>query len=257
MLALDLRSLSAMSGLMAVVQAARLSTDNPIMFMMRQADEAPQYLLLGQTATTTATPGRLGGEGEHADVKRENVEALAGWVSRTLTEQFATAVVRRNYDDEEEVPTIETDFTEVASPEEQARRWAILTGMNMPPVLKSEFYRDNSLTEPEPGSEVVKNGQVGLMPNADVEVNAVPMPPMLPMGGGEASGTMDQDFEPDNGEVAARHMARLRAVMARASDGELEAILAKAEAAEGARVAGRLNGEAKELEAAIQAVGRM
>jgi phage gp29-like protein len=239
-----------------VVQAARLSTDNPIMFMMRQADEAPQYLLLGQTATTTATPGRLGGEGEHADVKRENVEALAGWVSRTLTEQFATAVVRRNYDDEEEVPTIETDFTEVASPEEQARRWAILTGVNMPPVLKSEFYRDNSLTEPEPGAEVVKNGQVGLMPNADVEVNAVPMPPMLPMGGGEASGTMDQDFEPDNGEVAARHMARLRAVMARASDGELKAILVKAEAAEGARVAGRLNGEAHELEAAIEAVGR-
>jgi len=180
-------------------------------------------------------------------------------VSRTLTEQFATAVVRRNYDDEEEVPTIETDFTEVASPEEQARRWAILTGMNMPPVLKSEFYRDNSLTEPEPGSEVVKNGQVGLMPNADVEVNAVPMPPMLPMlpmGGGEASGTMDQDFEPDNGEVAERHMARLRAVMARASDGELEAILAKAEAAEGASALGRLNGEAHELEAAIEAVGR-
>lgn len=239
-----------------VVQAARLSTDNPIVFMMRQADEAPQYLLLGQTATTTSTPGKLGGQDQHADVKRENVESLAGWVSATLTEQFARAVIARNYGDEEEVPSIETDFTEVASPEEQARRWAILTGMNMPPVLKSEFYRDNSLTEPEPGAEVIKNGQVGLMPNADVEVNAVPMPMMMPEEGGENSGRMGQ-FEDDDGEeVAARHMDRLRRVMARASDRELDSIIQSADSAVKAKDAGKLNGEAKELEAALQAVQR-
>ncbi len=231
-----------------VVQAARLSADNPIVFLMRQADEAPQYLLLGQTATTTSTPGKLGGVMEHADVKRENVEALSGWVGQTLTEQFARALVVLNYDDEEEVPTIEPDFTEVASPEEQARRWAILTGMNMPPVLKSEFYRDNSLTEPEPGAEVVKNGQIGLMPNADVEVNAVPMPMMEP-------GMTDQGFgEGDDEQMAARHMAKLRWVMSRASDDELEAIVTRAGEVEQAQTAGRLNGEVKELQTAVKAV---
>lgn len=142
-----------------IIPAQSLGTDNPIVHLIKQADDASQILLLGQTATTQGTPGQLGGEQERGMVKRENVEALAGWVGRVLTDQWATNVLMANYGNTDDCPTVEADFTETSSPEKQAARYTQLTGPNMPPILLSEFYKDNSLTQPKPGDEVVHAGK--------------------------------------------------------------------------------------------------
>ena len=152
-----------------VIPAQSLGTDNPIMHLVRMADEAPQILLLGQTATTQGTPGKLGGEQEHGMVKRENVEALAGWVGRVLTDQWAVNVIKANYGDDSDCPTIEADFTETTKPAEQAARYVQLCNPNMPPILLSEFYKDNSLTQPKPGDEVVHGGKATIYEGAQTK----------------------------------------------------------------------------------------
>ena len=235
-----------------VVAAQTLGADNPIVSLMRQADEAPQYLLLGQTGTTTATPGKLGNDDAHGDVKKEHIQALAEWAGSVLTEQWATAVLVANYGDDEECPTIEADFTEVASPEKQATRWQALTGMNMPPVMKSEFYKENSLTEPKPGDEVVKDGKVTIMEEAmsDDERFARDLDRQVQ----QAEAQMELQAEAAGGSPAQAKDQKpdVRKVLAKATDAELAELEAAVKAAE---TAPHRNGEVKAVAEKVRAIG--
>ena len=240
--------------------AQALGQDNPIAFLMKQADQAPQYLLLGQTATTEGTPGALGNTESRGDVKKENVQALAEWIGATLTDQWAASVLEMNYGDAGECPTIVPDFAEVASPEKQASRWAILTGPNMPPVLKAEFYAENSLTEPKPGDEVVKNGQVTIAEEAktdeekfdadlekEVKRAEVQMALQSEAQGGEPVGATDR--RPLLPAIKAGD--KLRATLFRATPSELDDLESRIEAAERA---GHKNGECEAVKAAVVAL---
>lgn len=246
-----------------VVPAQALSKDNPIATLMRQADEAPQYLLLGQTGTTQSTPGKLGGEDTKADVKRERVQALAGpaAIGGCLTEQFARAVIEANYGNCDECPTIEADFTEVSSPEKQASRWQVLLSTGVP-VAKSEFYKENSLTEPKPGDEIILGGMGGgkvtIFEGAkteqemfeedlsrQVEQAEVSMALQGEMAGGGANPQPDKK---DSAKATQKRSSKLRQVLAYADDSELaelESAIVKAERAS------HKNGEASALKAQI------
>ncbi len=97
-------------------------------------------------------------------------------MSQVLTYQFARAVIKLNYGDDDEIPFIRADFTEVASPEVQARRWATLMGPSMPPVLLTEFYRENSLSQPSPGDHVIKNGHICIMDQTSTTLSQLQSP---------------------------------------------------------------------------------
>jgi len=238
-----------------VVEAQSLGADNPIVFLINKADEQPQILLLGQTATTSATPGKLGGEHEHGKVKRENIEAGATWVSRVLSEQFAPSVLMANYGETDECPTVEADFTEDIDPEKQAARWSVLTGPNMPPVHKKTFYIENSLPEPKPGDEVIKNGQVTISEEAKFDrdlgkqVKHAEVQMALQseaQGGGPQGGEPAQSVERDGSRLVVHGgLDPVHRALVRATDKELDELELLVTAAEQAE---EKNGEAQSVD---------
>lgn len=165
--------------------AQSLGTDNPQVHMMRLADEHCMELLLGQSATTKATPGKLGNEGEKDKVKQAMVQGVAGFVAEVLSNQLARAVLRVNYGDDELCPTIEADFTEEADPVAQAQRDQVFLQAKVPMNME-EFYRRHNMQVPEEGDIVIVGGQVGAMGPTDEEisVNAPPPPEPVPQPGG-------------------------------------------------------------------------
>lgn len=154
-----------------VTPAQSLGPDNPRRFIKAEADQEVQMLFLGQTSTTTATPGKLGGEDAGLEVRRERVEEMAAWVANGLTGQFASAVLRANYGNDYERPTVLPDFTEPESKIEAATRVAaeLNTGL---PLLAEEVYKDLGRKMPEPGDQTVQRGTLGVM--SDVETPIQP-----------------------------------------------------------------------------------
>lgn len=142
--------------------AQSLGADNPQVHIDRVADEACAELLLGQAATTTPVPGKLGNDDQHGKVKREYVEMLAAWVAATPLKQLARALVRVNYGEETEVPEMVADFTESPDPQKVASTWSsrLATGL---PFVAEEYYAENSCRQPKPGDLVVCQGVIGHM----------------------------------------------------------------------------------------------
>lgn len=194
--------------------AQSLGPDNAQREIKREADEACQLLLLGQTATSTPTPGKLGNDEQHGKVKREYVEMLAGWTAKNPLKQFARAVVRVNYGNETYVPNIIPDFTEAADPLKVAQTWGsrLMTGL---PFSAEEYYEENSCKMPEPGDLVVVNGVMGRMgeTNEVVEVGPVEM---------EEEGAVVQSATKE--ELAELRGLLVKAQEAKYPNGELRAV---------------------------------
>ena len=145
-----------------VVPQQNLGADNPHRFVQAEADRNCQILLLGQTATTEGTSGKMGGEDTRENVKEGNVEQVASWVGETLTQQFATAVCRLNFGNDDEVPVIESDFTHSPDPNQVATRWSTLKGTGAP-LSADQFYKDNGLNQPKEGDVVLVDGKLTIM----------------------------------------------------------------------------------------------
>ena len=235
-----------------VVDMGGSGADNRQSRIVQEANEACQILLLGQTSTTSPTPGKLGDDQTHMDVKQEHVQAVARWVAVVLTEQFASAVCRLNYGEggDDECPTIEADFAQAEDPGEAATRVVAITSAGVP-LQQSELYKAIGFTAPTKGDVVFAGGQTGKMadPEAD-EVGGKPPAPAFgqPGGGGEGEGQFGQGGEDDEQEPAE---ASVRAALARATDGEVEEVHSLVVAAAGAPV---LNGE---VAAVQQKVGEL
>lgn len=242
-----------------VIPAQALSKDNPIMHLMRMADEAPQYLLLGQTGSTTSTSGKLGGDEIHGEVKRENVEAAAEWMGDVFTEQWAKTVVEVNYGNANECPIVEADFTEVGSPEKQATRYATLVGAGIP-VLISEMCKDNNLTQPKPGDEVFQGGKVTIFeaPLTTEEHFERDLDQQVQQA--EAQASLQAEFsEPAKGServkvgVVKARGKTLRRTLQDATSSELDELESKINAAESAP---HKNGEVEAVKATVLTLAR-
>ena len=174
--------------------AQSLGTDNPQVHIDRVADEACAELLLGQAATTSPTPGKLGNDETHGRVKREYVEMLAGWTAANPLKQFARALVRVNYGDELEVPEVLADFTESPDPTKVAQTWSsrLMSGL---PFVAEEYYKENNCRQPQAGDLVVCGGVMGRMSDPVEVVEVGPQP------------ELEEDF---NGAVRAASPVELR-----------------------------------------------
>lgn len=197
------RFIMAPEGTMADLKPpGTMGQDNPQRYMKEQADREVQQLFLGQTSSTQGEPGSLGGNGEqHMEVRAERKEAVAKWVGEMLTAQWATAILRRNYGEDGECPTVEPDFTAVESRLQAAQRVAVEINTGLPFVAE-EIYNDLNRKVPEEGDQVVQRGTLGTMSDPE----ETPIQPSLEEqidqqhALAEASG----QYEEPQGAVAAR-----------------------------------------------------
>jgi hypothetical protein len=246
--------------------AQSLGADNPQVSLMRQADEACQVLLLGQTATTSPVPGKLGGEDAHESVKRELVQALSKWAAGVLA-QFARAVVSVNYygegEEPEEVPVIEPDFADEGDPNAEASRDAMFISAGIP-IDAEEFYHRHELRQPQAGDKVIVGGKLGVLGATDAVLDPAPKPPPAlapfagngaeggkppPFGGKDGEGGGSEEEEP--GEKEEEEGDELVAAVKRATDEELRDLR---ETVVRAQASGRENGEWKTVAVKVKAL---
>lgn len=140
-----------------------LGPENPQRYIKEQADREVMQLFLGQTSSTQGEAGSLGGNGEqHMEVRAERREAVSRWIGNVLSEQFAPAILRRNYGEDSECPKVLPDFTETESRLEAAQRVAVEINTGLPFVAE-EMYQDLNRTVPEAGDMTVQRGTLGVM----------------------------------------------------------------------------------------------
>lgn len=210
-----------------VLPPQSMAGDNPIVVMMRMADEACQILMLGQTLTTnTSGQGEGGGAyalGKvHSGVKQEKLEAMAEWMEDILEEQLVTSLLRVNWGNTDERPNVEADFTHVESPKEAADRMKVLKDAGIP-VVADEGYKLLHLKQPKPGDTVLVNGQLSIQGE-----------PMTPEDRQKQEMEMAQAMQPQQtGDTKAMGLT-LRNSIIKASDkelAELETLVHKAQSA--------------------------
>jgi len=138
-----------------------LGKENPQRVLEEKADEACLFLLLGQKGTTTPTQGALGSQDTHETVKDERIAGVANWLARNPLRQFARAVLRVNYGNDDECPNIEPDFTKPLKPEQVGQMMSAVSGSRVP-VRADEFYKKVGFTQPEAGEVVLAGGIIGV-----------------------------------------------------------------------------------------------
>lgn len=138
--------------------------DNAQTAMMRIADEQCQYLMLGQTLTSSAPAnGGTRAQGDvHENVRQERLEEHAKWIARILTEQFAESLLTENFGKsylrKRERPTVQPDMTRPLSATEQAQFLKDISQSTVA-ILTDEAYKRAGLTKPSPGDEVLIRGE--------------------------------------------------------------------------------------------------
>lgn len=236
-----------------------LGKENPQRVLEEKADEACLFLLLGQKGTTTPTAGALGSQDTHENIKDERVLGVANWLARNPLRQFARAVLRVNYGNDDECPNIEPDFTKPLKPEQVGQMMSAVSGSRVP-VRADEFYKKVGFTQPEAGEVVLAGGTISVQsePMTDEEQfdqqlgQQVKQAEVQMVLQGEAQEEPAQASERGKAEfVKARH-PNLRDILHTASTNELDDLEAKLLAAEQAP---HQNGEAEELKEAVLAIG--
>jgi phage gp29-like protein len=222
-----------------VTPAAAMGPDNPQVHIIKAADEACQLLLLGQTATTSPTPGKLGNDQSHMEVKREHIERIAKWISPSvLTNQFSRAIVRVNYFGTQnpfavvtEIPSVDADFTEATDPLTEAQRDQIFLTAEVP-LGEEEFYKRHNLAMPEPDDRVIVGGKVGTMDEIKQEAAdalAAQQQPKLDANGKPMTQPQDDPLrkavaKASTEDVQELHRLIVAAKQAKHMNGELEAV---------------------------------
>jgi phage gp29-like protein len=234
--------------------AQSLGADNPQVHIMKLADEHCMELLLGQSSTTKQVPGKLGNSDTQDKVKREMVQGIAAFIAEVLTTQFASAICRLNYWDDDMCPTVVADFTEPNDPLEEAQRDQVFLQAGVP-MNAEEFYQRHNMVLPETGDMVMVGGKLGVLGDTSEEVSAQGTPPPSP-DGTDGFGQGDQGPNADKPApgieaVDVKPSQQLRKLLASATDqelAELNELLVKAKAAQ------HRNGEAKAVEIKIKQI---
>jgi phage gp29-like protein len=142
-----------------------LGADNPQRYIAEEADKQCLFLLLGQSGTTMPTAGALGNQDAHKEVAEEKVVGVAKWIAHNPLRQFARAVLRVNYGEASECPTIEPDFTHPLNATETVAFATGLTNSRLP-FRADEAYKKLGMSQPEKGDVVIQGGEVKVMGDA-------------------------------------------------------------------------------------------
>jgi phage gp29-like protein len=145
----------------------RMGGDNAQMALMRFADQQCQLLMLGQTLTTDVADSGSRALGDvHENVRQEKIEELARWMAQILTEQFAESLLVENYGKDylrnPERPTVLPDLSRPLSVAEKGLLLIQLTTSRVP-LPADKVYELLAIEQPEPGDEVLVQGQPQLL----------------------------------------------------------------------------------------------
>lgn len=168
-LGVDAAAVIPESMLIELIEAktAGASSDIYDRFISERVNKAYEKCILGQTATTEGTPGKLGGEEAQSQVRRDLLKADAEDLSETITDQLIWPMVGANYGFEQMLPKFRLIVEE---PEDlqmlsQTHKTLVEIGVPIPlsfaqkkygipaPKAGEEILRLTNATEPEPDQD--------------------------------------------------------------------------------------------------------
>lgn len=247
------------AGVTVEVEAAQsLGTENPQRYLAEEADQQCQLLILGQTLTSN-TPKSGGGtraQGQvHLEVRQDRVEGVAKWLAVEPLAQFAAALCRVNFGDDDECPVVEPDFTKPLDALEKAEYITAISTSTVP-LPAEDVYKTLGFAMPETGDQVLVGGKLGTLGDTETEIDANPIPPPPPgldENGDAIPPTGGEDAPPVKAKRVKISFKTVRARLAAASEqdlSELEQLVVAAETAP------HQNGELKALQQKLLTVGR-
>jgi phage gp29-like protein len=199
-------------------EASQNVTGNPQVVVQELADRACDLLILGQELSGAAQAAGLGGSAAalQSSVRADRLQAAAQWCSDLLNYQLVPAVLRANWGDTSEPPTVVADIDDEPDPLKLAQRDQVLltAGVELP---RSWFYERHAIPMPVEGEAVIVGRSASAPPPAPL---ALPPPPVRPALAAKAAPTRaDQLFRTE----ALRDLTRaeataLRPLIARALD---------------------------------------
>lgn len=137
--------------LLEAVRAGKVTYETLCEYMDKQVSKA----VLGQTATTEGTPGKLGNEEAQQETRQDIVEADAGLLDECLNDSLVKWIVDYNFPGVTAYPQLHTRTEAEKDLKALAERDKILTNDIGVPVSRRYFYETYSIDEPEEGEEVV------------------------------------------------------------------------------------------------------
>ncbi len=123
--------------------------------LCRYMDKQISKAVLGQTATTEGTPGKLGNEEAQEDTKQDIIESDAGLLDECLNQTLIRWLVDYNFPNVANYPVFHTRTDEGEDLKELAERDRMLTKDIGLPVAQRYFYETYAIPEPEEGEAVV------------------------------------------------------------------------------------------------------
>lgn len=166
-------------------------TGNPQVVVQEMADKACDLLILGQELSGGAQAAGLGGgaAGLQQSVRADRLLAAAQWCADLLNYQLVPGILRANYGDTEEPPTIVPDLDADPDPLQMAQRDQVFlsAGVALP---RSWFYQRHGIPEPVEGEAVI----TGRAPSVPMPGNdpAAALPPIAAKYRAPAVGLSDE-----------------------------------------------------------------
>jgi phage gp29-like protein len=135
--------------------------------LMREADNACDILMLGQTLTTDVSSSGSRALGDvHANVRADVLASVAKWVEEIITTQIIPAIVALNYGENIPQSSIPYCSMELPAPKDEkavAERAKVITEIGLP-VTTAWIYEELGIPQPEPGQEVFVPGSIPTTP---------------------------------------------------------------------------------------------
>lgn len=137
-------------------EAVTSARDNPQVILMELANQACDLLILGQELSSTSKAAGLGSGSSdlHGDVRKDVLHHACWWMADVIGYQLIPAVLRCNYGNAEDCPTISPDLSSDPDPLALANRDEVLmrNGVKMPAHW---FYERHGIPQPQEGEETV------------------------------------------------------------------------------------------------------
>ena len=174
-------------------EAVQRAADNPQVFIQELANKYCDQLILGQEASSESKPAGLGsGASElHGAVRADRLQDAARWCADLLNYQLVPAILRWNWGDENEPPTIVPETAGETDPTAKIERDVAVSRITSMP--RKWFYERHGIPEPEDDEETV--GGPGSAPNPNSP------PPGGPSSGSSAPGGGTDAVPPGSGDA--------------------------------------------------------
>lgn len=127
--------------------------------LARYCDEMISIVILGQTASTQGTPGKLGNEEEQGEVRDDRVKADAADLAETYRYQLIWPLVGYNWGFDRKLPGFAFTVEEVEDLEKKANTFKVLVDIGVPITVRQA--QEDFAIRPAEGNEPMLSPSVG------------------------------------------------------------------------------------------------